>query len=108
MSMNKTCAISNWISFLISVDIQHGEKEVAQRENHRWTAERRAQLEFCIATGPREEHFPDSFFTIASDLNRLSLPMILVSVDAHSAPGGVCIAQLVLRKWRNEVLLEKW
>src|SRR5438132_6143605 len=50
--------------------MKHCEKEVAQRENHRWTAERRAQLEFCIATGPREEHFPDSFFTIASDLNR--------------------------------------
>src|SRR6266446_4680969 len=74
MSMNKTCAISNWISFLISVDIKHGEKEVAQRENHRWTAERRAQPEFCTATGPREEHFPDSFFTIASDLNRRRCP----------------------------------
>jgi len=70
MSMNKTCAISSWISFLTSADINHGEKEVAQRENHRWTAERRAQLEFCIATGPREERFSDSFFTIASDLNR--------------------------------------
>src|SRR6266576_6359660 len=74
MSMNKTCAISNWISFLISVDIKHGEKEVAQRENHRWTAERRAQPEFYTATGPREEHFPDSFFTIASDLNRRRCP----------------------------------
>ena len=40
--MNKTCAISNWISFLL--DIKH--KEVAQRENHRSTIERRAQLEF--------------------------------------------------------------
>src|SRR6266481_3170390 len=70
MSMNKTCAISSWISSLISVDIKHGEKDVAQMENHRWTAERRAELESCIATGPREEHFPDSFFTIASDLNR--------------------------------------
>src|SRR5438309_12089503 len=70
MSMNKTCAISSWISFLISADIKHSEKEVAQRENHRWTAERRAQLEFYIATGPRGQCFPDSFFTIASDLNR--------------------------------------
>jgi len=74
MSMNKTCAISSWISFLTSADINHGEKEVAQRENHRWTAERRAQLEFCIATGPREERFSDSFFTIASDLNRRRCP----------------------------------
>src|SRR5437764_2950043 len=104
MSMNKTWAISSWISFLISADVQRGEKEVAQRENHRWTAERRAQLEFCIATGPREEHFPDSFFTIASYLNRLFLPMILVSIDANSAPGGFCIAQDVYRKWRNDVL----
>src|SRR5437868_12494629 len=70
MSMKRTCAISSWISFLISVDIKHGEKEVAQRENHRWTAERRAQLEFSIATGLREERFSDFFFTIASDLNR--------------------------------------
>src|SRR5437588_12135110 len=70
MSMNKTCAISSWISFLISADIKHSEKEVAQRENHRWTAERRAQLEFYIATGPRAQCFPDSFFTIASDLSR--------------------------------------
>src|SRR2546430_1659298 len=74
MSMNKTCAISSWISFLISADIKHSEKEVAQRENHPWTAERRAQLEFYIATGPREERFSDSFFTIALDLNPRRCP----------------------------------
>jgi hypothetical protein len=49
-------------------------KEVPQRENYRWTAERRGQLEFCIATGPREERFSDSFFTITSDLNRPRCP----------------------------------
>jgi len=43
-----------------------GEKEVVQSENHRRTAERRAQLEFSIATGLREERFSDFFFTIAS------------------------------------------
>src|SRR6266550_3618274 len=48
----------------------HKARRKGSRENHRWTAERRAQLEFCIATGPREERFSDSFFTIASDLNR--------------------------------------
>jgi hypothetical protein len=56
------------------VDIKHGEKEVAQRENHPWTAERRAQLEFCIAAAPREERFQNSFFTITSDLNRRRCP----------------------------------
>ena len=74
MSMNKTCAISSWIFFLTSADIKHGEKQVAQRENHRWTAERRAQVEFCIATGPPEETLPDSFLTIASGLNRRRCP----------------------------------
>src|SRR5438874_6093316 len=80
MSMNKTCAISNWISFLISVDIKHGEKEVAQRENHRWTTERRAQPEFCIATGPWEERF--SFFLrhcIGLKSSRLSVPILVLN-----------------------------
>src|SRR5437879_12558173 len=83
MSMNKTCAISSWISFLISADIKHSEKEVAQRENHRWTAERRAQLEFYIATGPREQCFPDSFFTIESDLisRRCFSPYLLNNIN---------------------------
>src|SRR6266513_839487 len=59
--------------------------------------------------GTREERFSRFFLhhCIGLKSSPLSLPMILVSVDAHSAPGGVCIAQLVLRKWRNEVLLEK-
>src|SRR5215813_8002813 len=50
--MNKTCAISNWISFLL--DIKH--KEVAQWNILRWTIERRAQLEFYCGGKTRACH----------------------------------------------------
>lgn len=85
-SMNKTCAISSWISFLM--DIKH--KEVAQRENHRLAPERRAQLGSTSYIGPVKAQADNTFM---SAKRILSLPSRLdcrqvSAIFAHSSVGN--------------------